>query len=146
MNIDITERYHGHYCDIGSDCQWPTIDEKHSFHAASRGVSVQHAEPHQAFIDIDSDEAYAIFLHRWERFHDADPKATYVAVPSPSGKYRHFHIIVNCGRDLDPYERLWIQAILGDDPLRNLSAYRDVRTYGGPERVSILFKKCEAVL
>lgn len=130
--------------DYEDDTQnWATLQEKQQHYADLRDCLIRKAGPTEALIDIDSEEAFAIFLHRWETFKRAEPAPSvrWSKAKSPSGKFGHWHIVVEMGRVLEPFERLWIQAILGDDPLRGLLSYAEARTYGEPAEVSILFTR-----
>ena len=145
LKIDLTDGLDETESDYQDDTQnWTTLQQKQQHYADKRGCDILEPGPCEAFIDIDSDEAFAIFKHRWQTFHRAEPKARYVVSASPSGKFGHYHVVVSVARTLQVYERLWIQAILGDDPLRGLLSYKETRDYGGsPVGVSVLFVKKE---
>jgi hypothetical protein len=118
-----------------------TLAEKQQYYADKRDCRIRTPEDTEAFLDIDSDEALAVFKHRWITFKRAEPSADYSVLASPSGKFGHYHVIVEMPRNLKVIERLWIQSLLGDDPLRGLLSYKEARDYGDPSKVSVLFEK-----
>lgn len=88
--------------------------------AAGRRVELPAAD--QLQIDIDSYDAQRAFERSWCIFSREWPEATHEIRASKSGP-PHAHVYVTVpGWQLEPIERIALQAALGSDPVRELLA------------------------
>lgn len=109
--------------------------------AKQKGCDVRMPKPSELFIDLDTDEAFALFEAQWKIFTE-HVVATHVVTPSQSG-LPHRHVVV-----LLPFvvkteiERVLMQAMLGSDPKRELLSWVSIHT-GKNLTPSILFEVTE---
>jgi len=91
----------------------------------SDGYEIYYPECDELFIDIDSNAAYSLFLMRFSRLVQEYPEAKVIYNQlSKSGEPRR-HIIVKMPFSLDIYTRIFCQAALGSDLVREkLSLFR----------------------
>ena len=87
--------------------------------ARSLGLTYHVASPDQLLLDIDTE-------HQWGQFEWMLPylrRYLHIEVeqviPSRSGEDQwHKHVYLRLGHDLEPTERLLLQALLGSDPMK----------------------------
>lgn len=108
--------------------------------AKRRKCRVRYAEPHQLFIDIDSDEALRKHEALFATFA-AHEQCIRCVKNSPSGRSGRYHVIVTLTRPVrDEAERVTLQALLGSDSKRELLALLRLRAGCEPRAVSVLFE------
>lgn len=96
----------------------------------AEGYDIVYPAANELQIDIDSDEQYAVFKQaiacvnrNWEEIGEV----TYEEHPSKSG-FPSRHITAKMPFDVEPWQRIALQAALGSDPIRELlSATRMLR-------------------
>jgi hypothetical protein len=106
--------------------------------AKAKGCVIVLPGVREAFVDIDSLDAYAVFDKHAVKLAEVLP-FTYVRRPSPSGRDGHFHVTCTFERDLTPVERITIQAVLGSDLMRELLSFR--RYVTGDAAPTLFFEK-----
>lgn len=99
----------------------------------------------QIQLDIDNEESLKRFERAWKVFIQIYPEATFIKEPSRSGKLDKYHITVNVSPfiQLSMEERLFFQASLGSDPVRELLGWK--RYKKGAEKPTFFFKKKKGV-
>jgi hypothetical protein len=125
------------YGDISSESANVKAEEEH--------LEVVLPRPNQLFIDIDNDFAMAIFernlpsFYRWYACVGSE-----VIRPSKSGGERK-HITITLADDIDPKERLILQAYLGSDLKREFLGLQRIKQ-GDPHPTLFLEKKKNSFL
>lgn len=110
--------------------------------AAEKGMYVVYPAPNQLLVDIDSEAQYGAFLKNAENLVRIGLMRSYRESPSPSAEPFHFHITVTLSRNVaDVNERIFLQAILGSDPIRECLSY--VRHHEGNPTPTIFFEKIQ---
>src|SRR5215471_17694731 len=110
--------------------------------AAERGLEVVPAEAEELQVDIDSAEDLARFEHnlrvlkKYRSVHSVDRR------PSPGGAEDHWHISVFLTEEVEPLERIALQACLGSDRMRELLSVVGVTKYALPVP-TLFFEKPE---
>lgn len=106
--------------------------------AAEKGLIVVRPGPNQLQIDLDTEAAYIEFKRRLDYFR-FDKGFTKQVNPSASGlPHRHVTLTFR-DRTFEPWERIALQAALGDDPIR---VYLNAKRYDNhQEDPSRLFEK-----
>lgn len=107
--------------------------------AKARGLVVVLPQPNQLQIDIDSDELLSEFESRFETFQWREafkPKKVDVKNSQHPG---HYHVTITLSEDVTEWQRLALQAALGDDPMR--SYLNAMRAQFGVKNPSRLFEK-----
>jgi hypothetical protein len=95
----------------------------------------------QLFIDIDSDQAYELFLNQLQLLKKIESPIDYTETVSKSG-LPHRHIVVNLVNPKDIGTRVALQASMGSD--RRCELLRLVRIHDGdPNPILFLEKKCD---
>ena len=104
--------------------------------AARLGRRVVYPGPDQLFIDIDSDEQLVQHLRVLAVLveHGALQVSTWSKAPSPSGQPGHAHVTVQLATPMDERERIFMQAMLRTDPVREALSFVQLRA-GEPSPV-----------
>jgi len=110
-------------------------------HAEENNEEIIYPEENQLQIDIDSEEAKAIFSDRIQRI-SRWVKCEYKIQPSKSGEPGHYHIYVDTDRVFSQTERVLVQLLLGSDPIRELLSWARIVT-NDPHPTLFLEKKKE---
>lgn len=113
--------------------------EKPETKAARLGRRVVYPGPDQLFIDIDSDEQLVQHLRVLAVLveHGALQVSTWSKAPSPSGQPGHAHVTIQLAesvRPMDERERIFMQAMLASDPVREALSLVQLRA-GEPSPV-----------
>jgi len=85
--------------------------------AEKHGLQVVLPTNHQLFIDIDGEEAYAVFVKNYPQFCHWYEVTEKVETPSKSGLPKK-HIYITLKEKVTDNERLVLQAFLGSDLVR----------------------------
>jgi hypothetical protein len=111
--------------------------------AKERGCVIVEPKPNELFLDIDSAEEMAYFEKQIRRVA-VRWKLTWTASESPSGKMGRYHVYVTFfDRELDHWQRIALQAVLGSDRIRELISVH--RLLDGDAAPTLFFEKPEAV-
>lgn len=116
-------------------------DEKATEQAAKKGCRVVYPKANELFVDLDSKEAVARFYTNIARILEYKP-LTYEVRPSPSGREGHAHAYVWLEDDVDDFERIALQALLGSDLTREVLSWQRLMRY--EEHPTLFFEKVEA--
>lgn len=112
-------------------------------YAEQNGLDVILPNPNQLFVDIDSEDALAIFVNRVgeiRKWVDLD----YLVNSSPSGRKGHYHIYVTLTRNItSENERILLQLLLGSDPSREVMSW--ARVVAGNSAPTLFFEKKEEI-
>lgn len=103
-------------------------DEKASEQAAKKGCRVVLPAPNELFVDIDDFASLAVFRKNVERLKEYMP-CTWEERESPSGLPDHRHMVVTLEEDVDPFERIALQALLGSDRTREMLSWQRLQRY-----------------
>jgi hypothetical protein len=104
--------------------------------AADNGLKVELRGPSQIQVDIDSPELPADFAQRLSMTHAAFSIKKLRAVRSRNG---NIHLTVTVGQDLDPYDALLFEAVLGSDFKRVALGYKSLNENDFQKYLSVLF-------
>lgn len=110
--------------------------EKALERAKKEGLKVVYPEKNQLQIDIDRPEDYKIWAeHRFivERFLKIKK-----IVETPSKEAGHWHIVVDLGVQIEPIQRILLQAVLGSDRKRELLGF--VMLNNGEEKPTLFLE------
>lgn len=100
-----------------------SLDEDPNIAAEKLGLKVVLPGPRDLFIDIDTRDALNKHVSACATLRKNGFTLEEVAFqPSKSGG-DHFHVYMRVDHDLDPIERLALQAMRGSDPVRELLGY-----------------------
>lgn len=114
-----------------------SLDQDPEADAAQRGQVVILPGPREVFVDVDTDEDYAVLQAQIERLRS---NGFAIAVtkehPSASG-LPHRHVYLEVNTDLTPLERVALQAALGSDRTRELLSL--LRIWLHPHRAPTTF-------
>ncbi len=117
-----------------------SITKRQQDRAAERGHACKYPAPNELFLDIDTHEGLG-------RFHAAMAQNKYIqsivggydVQPSPSGKAGRFHVVVTLSKDVDKFERITLQALLGSDLSREILSYQEAQA--GVSQPTVFFEK-----
>lgn len=88
--------------------------------AREKSCVIVEPKPNELFIDIDFEEELEYFKRQIKRVELRWP-CTWRAQSSPSGKPGRYHVYVAfIDRELDHWQRIALQAVLGSDRIREL--------------------------
>lgn len=96
--------------------------------AQDNGMTVVYPTDKQLFIDIDSEQAYELFLNQVQLLKKVEGTLDWVCTVSKSG-LPHRHIVVNLVNPKEIGTRIALQAALGSD--RRCELLRLVRVHDG---------------
>jgi len=110
--------------------------------AEKLGRVVVYPKPNQLFIDIDSDADLEIFHRLFELFRSTNKfkDSSFASVASPSGRAGRRHVTVTLPRTVEPVERVYLQSLLGSDPLREMLGFCRHDAGAEPEAISVFFE------
>lgn len=113
--------------------------------AAARKCRIVEPKSNELFLDIDSEEqaarARAIVMNKKVR-KLLGIKTTSVT-PSPSGQPGHYHVTVTLYDSVNEERRVFLQAVLGSDPVREILAMQRIEQGIAP--VTVFFEKLSEV-
>lgn len=109
--------------------------------AKSRNQIVVYPKPNQLQLDLDTEDAFSEFQRRFGTMDFSDTPPTVDIKESASGE-GHRHVTLTFNKIFEEWERLAIQAALGDDPIRVFLNVK--RKIHGIENPSRLFEKDKA--
>lgn len=128
--------------DIGLGIDWGGTGEvldNDAFYALSsdtardraerEGLDIVYPTDTQLFVDIDSDagrDQFSKYRDLVAQFYGIDS----VEVKLSKSGYPHAHIIVNLQKKVHSAERIFLQAILGSDPKREMLGWQMSETHG----------------
>lgn len=116
--------------------------------ALQSGKVVKLPAANELFIDVDGDPPDGHpdwFAFNWSKIEEHIPGgASFTQEPSPSGEAGHYHIVVTLSRDVEPMERILLQAILGSDLQREALSW--VRIVNGDPHPTLFFEKAPLAL
>lgn len=112
-------------CEKDEDSLYDMSDEAANKAAAKKGLIVVYPKNNQIQIDIDSHEAYTEFQRRLEKLFDGQDSTLSIhhtqEFESSSGlPNRHIYITFKGDKKFTAIERIWLQSVLGSDPMREL--------------------------
>jgi hypothetical protein len=111
--------------------------------AKARGCVIIEPKPNELFLDIDSADDMAYFEKQIKRVA-VRWKCTWTASESPGGKMGRYHVYVTFfDRELDHWQRIALQAVLGSDRVRELISVQ--RLLDGDAAPTLFFEKPEQV-
>lgn len=103
---------------MSSNYNFDTIKSDNAFaEALSKGCTVRVAERNELLIDIDDEDGWHWFAVNIGKVEE-HIGCTWAEIPSPSGDPKHKHIVVTLDREIDNYERIILQSVLGSDRQR----------------------------
>jgi hypothetical protein len=114
--------------------------------AAERGHVCVYPMSCELFLDIDTLEGLG-------RMHAALAQNAYIksivngeplVKPSPSGKAGRCHVIVFLNKNVDKFERITLQCLLGSDLAREILSYQEAQA--GCERPTVFYEKSGGML
>jgi hypothetical protein len=101
-----------------------TLSSEHAFAQAElSGNKVILPAPHELFVDIDNEEADATFHKNLNKVDQYVGVTGHTWKYSKSGSPERKHYVVELARDVEPVERMLLQAVLGSDLRRELLSY-----------------------
>ena len=109
--------------------------------AKAKGCKVVVPKSNELFVDIDCEEdlersrKYLVHIQRME-------KCSYRITESPSGRPGRYHVVVTLERDVEPMERILLQALLGSDRVREVLSWQRLRR--GEKLPTLFFEKEDA--
>jgi hypothetical protein len=107
--------------------------------AAEKGCVIVEPGARELFLDIDCEEDLDLFRRNVLRVQEDAAVLRYEVRSSPSGRGGRYHVVVTLGRDVDPVERVLLQALLGSDRVREALSW--IRARRGFEMPTIFFEK-----
>lgn len=108
--------------------------------AASKGLVVKLPAANELFVDIDNDADFAVFTKHLATLGEHVSVLGFDETPSNSGG-THRHVVVRLGRDIaNDVERIFLQAVLGSDRLRELLSWACIQAKASPHP-SVFFEK-----
>ena len=115
--------------------------EQYCARKTAEGFSIFYPEPNELCLDIDSEEDYQKFLARFQ-YLSREVDNPYIAFKEfQSSTKGHRHIIITLPYDVDRFERLALQAVLGSDPIKEMLSI--FRIWQGDKFPSLLAMKPE---
>lgn len=130
---------------MGATYDFETISSARAeIDAAGQGCLIVEPKANELFIDIDTAEQRNWYNFNYSKIEQHIGILEVTEKPSPSLAPDHAHIVVTLKRDVTPFERIFLQSILGSDLQREALSW--IRLINNDPRPTLFFEKAPAQL